>query len=167
MRKFKNIMINLYNILDISVYIINYCNKSYYYISNLKLQQILYFTQIAFLVTYNKECFQEEIEAWDFGPVIPTIYERFCKYGNLNIPTIEEYIDTSNGVWNAYYKNFSWDMIPKHDICLINDIIETCEKYSTSELLNIITNQQPWISANKRLYDKTMQKQELLNYFKK
>lgn len=160
-------MINLYNILDISVYIINYCNKSHYYISNLKLQQILYFTQIAFLVTYNKECFQEEIEAWDFGPVIPTIYERFCKYGNLNIPTIEEYIDTSNGIWNAYYKNFSWDMIPKHDICLINDIIETCEKYSTSELLNIITNQQPWINANKKLYDKTINKQELLNYCKR
>lgn len=161
-----NVMINLYNILDISVYIINYCNKSCYYISNLRLQQILYFTQIAFLVIHNKECFQEEIEAWDFGPVVPSVYNRFCKYANLNIPIIEEYIDTSKGIWNAYYKSFTWDTISQHDTRLINDVIEACEKYSISELLNIITNQQPWLNANKRIYDKTINKQELLNYFK-
>lgn len=156
----------MYNVLDISIYIINYCNKKCYYISNLRLQQILYFTQIAFLVIYNKECFQEDIEAWDFGAVIPTIYKRFCKYANLNIPAIEEYIDTSQGIWNAYYKNFTWDIISQHDIDLINEVIETCEKYSISELLSIITNQQPWIDANKKLYDKTINKQELLNCFK-
>lgn len=154
------------NVLDIAIYIINYCNKKCYYISNLRLQQILYFTQTTFLVIHNKECFQEEIEAWDFGAVIPSIYKKFCKYANLNIPVIEEYIDTSKGVWNAYYKNFTWDIISQHDIDLINEVIETCEKYSISELLSIITNQQPWIDANKKLYDKTINKQELLNYFK-
>ena len=87
--------------------------------------------------------------------------------GFVNIPTIEEYIDTNQGIWNAYYKNFSWDIISKHDVDLINDVIETCEKYSISELLNIVTNQQPWLNANKKMYDKTIQKQELLSYFKK
>ena len=47
--KDKNIYIdNLYNVLDISRYIINYSNQQGYGISNLKLQKILYFVQAYF-----------------------------------------------------------------------------------------------------------------------
>ena len=70
-----------YNVLGVSRYIINYCNENYYLISNLKLQKILYFVQAFFLEAKNEECFREEIEAWDFGPVVPEVYREYRKYG--------------------------------------------------------------------------------------
>lgn len=70
-----------YNVLDVSRYIINYCNENYYLISNFKLQKILYFVQAFFLEAKNEECFREEIEAWDFGPVVPEVYREYRKYG--------------------------------------------------------------------------------------
>ena len=156
----------MYNVLDISVYIINYCNKSYYYISNIKLQQILYFTQVAFLVIYNKECFQEEIEAWDFGPVIPTIYERFCKYGNLNIPTIEEYIDKSRGIWHAVTKEFDVNIISESDRELINQMVNECSGYSASELVEITHRQSPWINAYIKGFNNVISKEDISEYFR-
>ena len=68
-------------VLDVSRYIINYCNENYYLISNLKLQKILYFVQAFFLEAKNEECFREEIEAWDFGPVIPEVRAWTIKKG--------------------------------------------------------------------------------------
>lgn len=54
-----------YNVLDVCRYVINYSNDKDYGISNLKLQKILYFIQAYFLISANKKCFEEKIEAWD------------------------------------------------------------------------------------------------------
>ena len=62
----------MYSVLDLSEYII----FKKYGISCLKLQKILYFLQAEFLRKYNKLCFNSKIEAWDFGPVIPIVYEK-------------------------------------------------------------------------------------------
>lgn len=136
-----------YNVLDIARYIINYCNEHGYGVSNLKLQKILYFVQAAFLVNINKKCFNESIEAWDFGPVVPEVYHEFKFYGNNNIPSIYEYIDYSNGVWEAEKVKFDNGIIEIDDRDLINGMIEECCKYSAGRLVEITHNQDPWINA--------------------
>lgn len=78
----------LYNVLDVAIYIINYahdagCGET---MSNLKLQKILYYIQAAFLVEKNKRCFNEAIIAWEFGPVIPYLYQKYKIYGRRGIP---------------------------------------------------------------------------------
>ena len=77
-----------YKVLDIARYIINYSNEQQYGISNLKLQKLLYFVQAEFLAFTEKKqpCFQEEIEAWGFGPVVPGVYKEFRQYGSSNSP---------------------------------------------------------------------------------
>lgn len=55
----------MYNVLEICSYIINYSNEKEYDISNLKLQKLLYFIQIYFLINNDEPCFEEKIEAWD------------------------------------------------------------------------------------------------------
>ena len=71
----------MYAALDIARYIIKYCKDNGYSISNLKLQKLLYFVQAQFLVTYNgRPAFEEKIEAWDFGPVVPEVY-HYLKCG--------------------------------------------------------------------------------------
>ncbi len=67
----------MYSAIDVARYIIWYCKRRRYSISNLKLQKILYFVQANFLVSIGTPCFEEEIEAWDFGPVVPEVYHEF------------------------------------------------------------------------------------------
>lgn len=89
----------MYSVVDISRYIIHYCKQQGYYISNLKLQKILYFVQAEFLVELHAPCFSEEIEAWDFGPVVPEVYHEYKHFGSSNI------IDNSFGYMDILRKH--------------------------------------------------------------
>ena len=76
----------MYDAVSIARFVINYSNKQEYGISNLKLQKIMYFIQAYFLITQDKPCFSDDIEAWDFGPVVPAAYHEFKQFGSGNIP---------------------------------------------------------------------------------
>lgn len=64
----------MYAALSIARYIIDKCTKERYPISNLQLQKILYYIQREFL-QQGMKAFPEEIEAWQFGPVVPEVYK--------------------------------------------------------------------------------------------
>lgn len=49
-------------------------------ISNLKLQKLLYYAQAWNLVFTNEELFDEDIEAWVHGPVVPKVFRRFKSF---------------------------------------------------------------------------------------
>jgi len=60
-------------------------------VDNLKLQKLLYYSQAVYLVLHNKEpLYPEEIEAWDYGPVVPPVYHEYKKHGFDIIPPVEE-----------------------------------------------------------------------------
>ena len=67
----------MYNVLDISKYVINYSHDIGASITNLKLQKILYYIQAAFLVNKQEKCFAEPIVAWEFGPVSVETYNQY------------------------------------------------------------------------------------------
>ena len=46
-------------------------------ITNLKLQKILYFAQCAYLALYDKPLFEDEVLAWEYGPVISSVYNKY------------------------------------------------------------------------------------------
>ena len=77
----------IYDALTIAEYIIYFANLKKSPISNLKLQKILYFNQAEFLVMKGVPCFNDEIEAWDFGPVVPKVYRKYKIYGSGDIPS--------------------------------------------------------------------------------
>lgn len=66
----------MYSVLDVARYVVARSNRAGT-ISNLKLQKVLYFIQAEFLVVQDAPCFAEQIEAWDFGPVVPVVYYRY------------------------------------------------------------------------------------------
>lgn len=74
----------MYSALNIAKYIIDKCTKERHPISNLQLQKILYYIQREFLQQGIK-AFPEEIEAWQFGPVVPEVYRQYCGFGALPI----------------------------------------------------------------------------------
>ncbi|MCI9005540.1 MAG: DUF4065 domain-containing protein [Lachnospiraceae bacterium] len=73
-----------YNAMDIAKYIINKCTTDQNPISNLQLQKILYYVQKTFLEN-GIVAFDDEIEAWQFGPVVPDVYYHYCGFGSMHI----------------------------------------------------------------------------------
>lgn len=71
------------NVQDLAEYIITKCTVDNRPITNLQLQKILYFIQVEFLQNFNQPAFNEEIEAWKFGPVVPEVYYRYSGYVGL------------------------------------------------------------------------------------
>lgn len=74
----------MYSAIDIAKYIIDKCTRERHPISNLQLQKILYYIQREFLQQGIK-AFPEEIEAWQFGPVVPEVYRQYCGFGAFPI----------------------------------------------------------------------------------
>lgn len=122
----------MYNVLLVAKYIINHCNNINVPVSNLKLQKLLYFVQADFLVNTDSPCFPEEIEAWEFGPVIPVVYQRYKIYGSSPIPrTISSMVGR----------------IELSDRIRIMRMVDRCAKYSASRLVELTHRQDPWINA--------------------
>ena len=95
-------------------------------LSQKKLQKLLYYAYCWVLALLNESyeqinvrLFNERIEAWVHGPVIPSIYQMYKTYGGMDISRIENFdtsvfssdvLDILNQVWEVY-GNFSGDQL--------------------------------------------------------
>ena len=141
----------MYSAIEISKYIIDYsCDKGKP-TSNLRLQKILYFVQANFLISKNVECFNDNIYAWDFGPVVPSVYFEYKIFGGASIP--------SSGTNNKEYN------ISESDKQLVNEIVDQCNQYSTSSLVQITHSQKPWNEARTLLGGNIISKESIKRYF--
>lgn len=61
-------------------------------LSNLKLQKLLYYMQGFHLAAFDTPFFNEAIEAWTYGPVVPVVFREFKKHQNRAINP-ENYLD--------------------------------------------------------------------------
>lgn len=141
-----------YNVLDVSQYVIKYSNERDYGISNLKLQKILYFIQAYFLIEKNEPCFDNKIEAWGFGPVIPDAYDKYRQYANSDIPTEDYFVIDENNIWNSKRVKYQ-DIIADADKKLINKVVNKFANCSLSYCTALTQNQSPWIDAYNRNYN--------------
>lgn len=76
---------NNYTAMEIAKYAINKRYQEKKPISNLQLQKILYFLQLIFAVSHKKLLFDDEFEAWPYGPVIESVYRKFSDCGGFPI----------------------------------------------------------------------------------
>ena len=80
----------MYSAIDIAKYIIDKCTVENQPVSNLQLQKILYFIQINYIRLQNCVAFDEPMEAWQHGPVIPDVYNEFVDCGGTKIHRLYE-----------------------------------------------------------------------------
>lgn len=67
---------------DLSRYVVGKCALDEEPVSNLQLQKILYFLQLVYCrTTGGKLLFNDQFEAWPYGPVIRSVYVDFSVYG--------------------------------------------------------------------------------------
>lgn len=157
----------VYKVLDVCRHIINYSNEKNYGITNLKLQKILYFVQ-AYFLTYtsnHKPCFEEEIQAWAFGPVVPVAYNEYRQYGSSNIPTVKTYfLIDNNDFWNSKIVDYE-DKILKEDKKPIDNLVDKFSRYSATALVTITHNQTPWKKAYERGKNSVITQEAIRGYF--
>ena len=140
----------MYPVSLIAKYIIHYSASQSKTVSNLRLQKILYFVQAEFLVSKKEPCFEEELYAWNFGPVVPCVYHEYKVYGGASIPPPD----------NEVFYHISSD-----DRQLINEIVDQCNRYSTSFLVQLTHNQEPWKKAFNYSVDHVISKSSIRNFF--
>lgn len=95
-------MIKTLNCFDVAEYFIKLANSTGSFISNLKLQKLVYYAQAWHLALYDEPLFSEDFEAWVHGPVIPELYKKYQKFGwhpieqevNPDLPTsVTDFLD--------------------------------------------------------------------------
>lgn len=122
----------VYKAYDLAKYIIKKCEKEGMPISNLQLQKILYFIQYNFLATFGKPAFIDKMEAWQYGPVVPDVYNRFTYMGG-NV--IVEHFDVNP---NVLFK----DNVERE---IVDMITETCRIVNPWKLVDIVHEKgSPW-----------------------
>ena len=67
--------------MRVAEYIITKSYENRTPVSNLKLQKLLYFVQGQAIKVYGERAFTESIEAWDYGPVVRSVYLKFRIFG--------------------------------------------------------------------------------------
>lgn len=106
----------MYSALEIAKYIIDKCTKDRCPVSNLQLQKILYYVQREFL-RQGTLAFSEEIEAWQFGPVVREVYRQYCGFGAMPIrmryavSLDPDYMRIINSIVEKKRRLNPWDMV--------------------------------------------------------
>lgn len=119
----------------------------------LKLQKLLYLAQGFSYAFYDKELFDEDIEAWVHGPVVPSVYYKYrsFKYNPIDISyEIEEFDEDT--------------------LSILKYVKEKFAKYDAKFLEEMTHNQEPWMYSRDGLdpderSDKTIPKSAIANYF--
>ena len=57
------------------------CERSEWALTNLELQKMLYLAQMMYLGTKGERLINGSFEAWDYGPVLPSVYSEVKAFG--------------------------------------------------------------------------------------
>ncbi len=125
----------MYKATEIADYILCIAQENGDLITNLKLQKLLYYAQAWFLVNNNNErLFSDEIEAWQYGPVIPAVYNKYQKFGRSPIVIdcdIENDFNNINDCTKEYLREFCQYFF----------------RFSATDLVSMTHQEKPWLEA--------------------
>lgn len=100
-------------------------------VTQLKLQKLLYYVQGYSLVVLQKPMFKEDLEAWDYGPVIPELYEQLKKYKDNPITGRLEAVDLISP--------------ESQDAKLIDAVLNLLKEFSAGQLVTMThRHDSPW-----------------------
>lgn len=102
------------------------------FLSHLRLQKLLYYTQGWALALLDRPLFDDRIEAWQHGPVVPAVWREYKDFGYDPLPTIDA------------------DRLPTfsaEDSELIEKVWSAYRPYSATSLRDMTHGELPWIEA--------------------
>ncbi|MCC5639755.1 DUF4065 domain-containing protein [Nostoc sp. CHAB 5844] len=111
---------------DIADYFIRLANETGSFISNLKLQKLVYYAQAWYLALYETPLFEEDFQAWVHGPVIPNLYQHYKTFG-----------------WQPILKDVD-PQLPRDVVEFLDKVAEeyfACDAYELEQMTHV---EDPW-----------------------
>lgn len=103
-------------------YLIYIMSDAFDDLTNMKINKLLFYAQGHHISKYNRPMFEDKIEAWNHGPVVPSVYLAYKKYGDNPIHTYDE---------NAVHD------IPEESEEILYGVARKYGKYTASALRNM------------------------------
>lgn len=100
--------------------------------TNMKLQKMLYYQQGFHLAYFGTPLFEDEIEAWMYGPVVPSIYEMYNDKG-------------MEGITGDKEKEIF--LTEPNEENLFAEVFRVYSAYSAIGLMEMTHNEEPWKST--------------------
>lgn len=122
--------------LDVSKAIISLYPPELEEISNLKLQKLLYYVQGFNLAIFDEPLFDDKIYAWQYGPVVKTVYDEYKIKGAGGIVLEDDDFD----IKSVLKKKKQRDLLKE-----VNDIYG---QFSAIKLMNMTHSEPPWKNTN-------------------
>jgi uncharacterized phage-associated protein len=97
-------------------------------LTNLKLQKLVYYTQGFHLAIFGKPLFQENIVAWEHGPVVAELYHELKQFGSSEV-TLGDDIN---------------EEISEDQKDLIGEINQVYGQFSAWKLRDMTHEESPW-----------------------
>ena len=144
-------MATQYKATDIAEYFLWKANQDdQELLSNMKLQKLLYYAQGLHLVTTDSLLFEETIEAWTYGPVVPSLYHCYKEHGANGIPSSTEFDPLS---------------IDEDTRDFLDEIYEVFGQFSAIRLMEIAHSDKCWEDIGNEITTDSM-KECLKKYLK-
>ena len=134
--------------LDVANYFLSQSEPEYGdYISNLKLQKLLYYAQGASLAITGKPLFDEDILNWEHGPVVYSVWTQFRDNGASAIQRPDE---------------FDGSIFSEEQREILNDVAEVFGQFSAWKLRSMTHEEKPWKTTKR---NEVIPKDLLKSYF--
>lgn len=99
-------------------------------ITHLKLQKLVYYAQAWSLAARGKPLFDEDIQAWAHGPVVPSLFRAFRGYGMDPIPAPA-----------------SVPCLDPETVELLGEVLDVYGEHSAKKLEQLTHRERPWRDA--------------------
>ena len=130
---------------DIAKYFLYRSNQDGELVSPLKMQKLVYYAYVWTLVKNKTKLFDEKIQAWPSGPVVPSLYRELKSYGSS--PIDEKYL----GVKDEAELNAIFSKFPKEVKNVLDGVYETYSTKTAFELVALTHAEKPWLEARNNL----------------
>ena len=142
----------MYNEKQIAKWFIDRANKSVAgggeFLTQLKLQKLMYYAQGFYFVFENKPLFKGKILAREFGPVVDNIVKTIKHYGNL--PIEEEFISAE-------------DITDPSVINILEFVFDKVGQFSAYRLVDFTHQETPWKNTEQ---GKQIPQEEICKFFR-
>jgi len=106
----------MYNCFDIAYKFLDLAKKENITIDTMKLLKMTYIANGYYLAFFETPLFENNIEAWKYGPVIPELYHVIKRHGhgNVKIETVELYSENKIQDTDLKFLKVIWDKFKKY-----------------------------------------------------
>lgn len=143
----------MYDSLFVANYIIEYCNTKEIEINNLKLQKLLYYVNVASIVEKDRQLFDEPMEKWKYGPVVPSVYRIYRESGSFQI-RMDDIVKNRVKIWNPFgvdVQRYNREGISQDDRDFIDNIVKVLGNLSGFQLVDETHKEKIWSDYEERI----------------